>query len=205
MSRESVVFTIGYSTHTLAAFVALLRRHKVTAVADVRSVPYSRLQPQYNREVLAEALSGQGMAYAFLGAELGARSNDKACYENGKVQYRRLAKSAAFRSGLERVRRGSENHQIALMCAEREPLECHRALLVARELAAIGVSVAHIHADGHLEPHEDAVRRLLELIGLKEDLFRSQLDVIDEAYARQEVRVAYVDNQLVRKTQEAEL
>jgi uncharacterized protein (DUF488 family) len=205
MAHERVVFTIGHSTHPIERFVDLLRQHGVTAVADVRSVPYSRMQPQFNRETLMRALKEQGIAYVFLGKELGARSDNEACYENGRVLYRRLARTEAFRSGLERVRTDSKDHRIALMCAEREPLECHRTLLVGRELMTAGNSVVHIHADGHLEPHADAMRRLLKVVGLPEhDLFRSPSDLIEEAYAQQEKRVAYVDKQLARDAGEAE-
>lgn len=204
MSHGAVVFTIGHSNHTIERFLDLLREHGVTAVADVRSVPYSRMQPQFSRETLIGALKEHGIAYVFLGKELGARSNDKSCYENGRVQYRRLARTEAFRAGLERVRTGSENRQIALMCAEREPLECHRTLLVGRELMDAGTHVVHIHADGHLEPHADAMRRLLRLLGLREqDLFRTQSELIQEAYARQEERVAYVDEELAREAGES--
>lgn len=204
MLQENVVFTIGHSTHTLERFVDLLRRHGVTAIADVRSVPYSRMQPQFNRETLKRALTEHGIAYVFLGRELGARSEDKSCYENGRVQYRRLARTGAFRAGLSRVRRGSEKGRIALMCAEREPLECHRTLLVGRELTDAGIRVVHIHADGRLEPHPAAMIRLLHLLGLPEqDLFRTPSELIDVAYARQEERIAYVDQQLVREAGEA--
>ena len=204
VSHEPVIFTIGHSIHAIERFVDLLRQHGVTAVADVRSVPYSRTQPQFNRKALAEALKDHDIAHVFLGKELGARSDDRACYENGRVRYRRLAMTEAFRRGLERVRAGSEHHRIALMCAEREPLECHRALLVSRELVAAGTAVAHIHADGHLEPHADAMTRLLRLVGLpEEDLFRSQSELVAEAYGRQEERVAYVDDELEREAREA--
>lgn len=200
MPHDAVVFTIGHSTHAIERFVDLLRQHGVTVVADVRSVPYSRFQPQFNRETLTGALKGHGIAYVFLGKELGARSEDKTCYENGRVQYRRLAKTEAFRTGLERVRTGSENHRVALMCAEREPLECHRTLLVGRELVATEIPVVHIHDDGHLEPHADAMKRLLTLVGLPaQDLFRSESELIEEACADQEKRVAYVNEQLVHE------
>lgn len=204
MNQESVVFTIGHSTHTLKRFVGLLHQHKVTAIADVRSYPYSRMQPQFNREPLMTSLKEHGIAYVFLGQELGGRSKDKALYEDGQVQYRHLAKTHAFRAGLNRVRLGSKNGQIALMCAEREPLVCHRMLLVSRELVVIGIEVAHIHGDGHLEPHADAMERLLERLRLpRQDLFRSQSEMIEEAYSIQEVRVAYVDQRLVREDRKA--
>lgn len=141
------------------------------------------------------ALRQHGIGYIFLGMELGGRSNDDAHYKDGRVQYRRLAATAFFRDGLERVQKGSESGRIALMCAEREPLECHRTLLVGRELTAVGVQVVHIHPDGHLEPHADTVKRLLEQLGwLEWDLFRTRSEVIEDAYAKQEARIAFVDD-----------
>lgn len=198
------VFTIGHSNHTLEQFLKLLRQHEITAVADVRSVPHSRTQPQFNRESLKDALKGLGVEYVFLGKELGARTDNKSCYENGRVKYRRLAQTALFRSGLERLRKGGEMHCVALMCAEQEPLECHRTLLVARELEAAGTPVTHIHSDGHLESHADAVRRLLKLTNTPDDdFFLSAAELVDRAYSKQEERVAYVDDSAGRAANEA--
>lgn len=193
-TTDNPVFTIGHSTHSAEAFLALLRGHGVAAVADVRSSPFSRFNPQFNRENLERFLKEHGVLYVFLGKELGARTDDKTCYENGRVQYGRLAQAPLFQSGLDRVQRGAERYRVALMCAEKEPLECHRTLLVARALVERGLAVRHIHADGHLESHEQALERLLELTGVpKEDMFRSKDELLAEAMARQERHVAYVD------------
>ncbi len=195
--RRHPVLTVGHSTHSSEAFMELLRQHGVTALADVRSAPYSRFNPQFNKDALEHSLKSHGINYVFLGRELGARSDDPSCYENGRVQYVRLARTELFRSGLERVMNGSRKHRIALMCAEKEPLECHRTLLVARALAERGVAVDHILADGRLESHEATLARLLDLVGLPhEDLFRARDQLVAEALARQEERVAYVDEKL---------
>lgn len=186
-----VVYTLGHSTHPLERLIELLRRHAVTAVGDVRSSPYSRRNPQYNRELLARALAAAGIEYLFLGNELGARSDDPSCYEGGKVRYERLACTAAFRRGLARVQEGAARSRLALMCAEKEPLECHRAILVARHLCARGIDVRHIHAGGALESHAEAVERLVARLGLAEDLFRAPQDVVREAYVVQGERIAY--------------
>ncbi len=191
------VLTVGHSTHTIEIFLALLAQHEVTALADVRSAPYSRVNPQFNREALEQSLIAHGIKYVFLGRELGARSNDRTCYENGRVQYARLARTDLFRSGIERVIRGANDYRIVLMCAEREPLECHRTLLVARALAELGIVVQHILADGRLESQEAAMERLVNVAGFShQDLFRSRDDLIAEALVRQEERVAYVDKKL---------
>lgn len=193
-STRNPVFTVGHSTHALGAFVDLLRRNEVTAVADVRSAPYSRFNPQFNREALEAELKERGIRYVFLGRELGARSDDPSCYEKGRVQYARLARTALFHSGIERVLRGANEYRVALLCAEKEPVECHRTLLVARALDDLGVEVRHILADGRTETHGGAMDRLLDLAGLPhEDLFRSRGELVAAAIARQEARVAWVD------------
>lgn len=193
-ATEHPVLTIGHSTHSAEAFLALLRQHQVDAVADVRSSPFSRFNPQFNREPLEQCLKANGIRYVFLGKELGARSEDRSCYLDGRVQYARLAQTPLFQSGLDRVLQGGARYRVALMCAEKEPLECHRTLLVAKALAARGQSVLHIHADGQLETHEAALDRLLDVTGLpKEDLFHSRQELLAEALVRQEQQVAYVD------------
>jgi uncharacterized protein (DUF488 family) len=189
----NTVYTIGHSTHSQERFIALLRQHGITALCDVRSRPYSRMNPQFNREDLEQALRTHGIAYRFLGKELGARSDDPGCYESGKVQYDRLAETDMFKQGLKRILRGMrEDFRVAIMCAEKEPLECHRTILVARHIAELGVAVAHIHADGHLESHDAALGRLARAVGLPEqDMFHSREELQAEAYRRQEERIAY--------------
>ena len=191
----SIVLTIGHSTHPVEGFLDLLQGHGVTALADVRAAPYSRFNPQFNRETLAGNLDTRGIAYVFLGRELGGRSEDPALYTDGRISYERLGRTHSFQKGLGRVAQGATGHRIALMCAEREPLECHRCLLVAPALEARGVSVAHIWSDGGLERHGDAMDRLLAMHGLQdsmEGLFpRSLAERITEAIALQARRFAH--------------
>lgn len=188
------VLTVGHSTHPITGFVTLVQTHGVTAVADVRSSPYSRFNPQFNRETVSDALTEHGIRYLFLGQELGARSKDPACYENGRVQYARLARTVLFRSGLDRVVQEAVSDRVALMCAEKDPIDCHRTILVARELLRRGIDVAHILADGRLEPHEETMGRLLTRLGMAEpSLFFSRVELIEQAYAAQAARIAHVD------------
>ena len=197
------IYTVGHSNHTSEAFVTLLRTHGVTALADVRSAPYSRFNLQFNRETLARALEAQGIRYVFLGRELGARPDDPGCYEEGRVRYARLARTAVFRRGLDRVADGARRHRLALMCAEKEPLDCHRTILVARELVRRGIDVAHILADGRIEPHDDTVERLLARHRLAEpDLFASRAERIERAYDAQAERIAWVDEDAGGRTRE---
>jgi uncharacterized protein (DUF488 family) len=195
------VFTIGHSTHPQARFLDLLKLHNITAVCDVRSKPYSRTNPQFNREDLKTVLHDNRIAYVFLGKELGARSEDATCYDGGQVQYDRLARTDLFRRGLERIHEGLKKYSVALMCAEKEPLECHRTILVARHLQALNIGVQHIHADGKLERHEEALRRLVTCLHLPDhDMFRSHEDVITDAYRLQEKRIAYDRSNVVEES-----
>jgi uncharacterized protein (DUF488 family) len=188
------IFTIGHSNHPAGEFVALLARHGVTAVADVRSSPFSRYAPQYNREGLAGLQAESLIAYVFLGDQLGARPRNRDLYVDGRVVYERLASSPDFQLGIGRLEAGMSKLRLAVMCSEKDPLDCHRGILVARELRARGVGVSHIGADGSLEPHDAALSRLLAIHHLpEEDLFRRRDELVTEAYARQEHRIAFVD------------
>lgn len=188
----TLVYTVGHSNHSEQGFVDLLTKNGITAIADVRSSPYSRFNPQFNRESLIKSFRKAGIAYVFLGAELGARSEDCSCYENGKVQYDRLAQTEVFRKGLERVVEGSRAYRVALMCAEKDPLDCHRTILVARHLVERGIEVKHILAEGSVETHDEAMQRLLQVLDLPEqDMFRSREQIIADAYAIRGQAIAY--------------
>ncbi len=191
---DAPIFTIGHSNHSREAFLALLSKHGVTVVADVRSAPYSRFSPHFDRDALASALEARGVHYAFLGRTLGGRPTDPDCYEDGRVRYDRAAGTAVFRSGIERVVEMAADRRVALMCAEKEPLDCHRTLLVAQALDGNGREVAHIHADGGLEPHAAAMDRLMAKFGLNPDgdLFGARAESVARAVARQAGRVAFV-------------
>lgn len=203
MTGHPEVLTIGHSAHGIETFVALLHQHGVTAIADVRSQPFSRYAPQFNKADLTASLRQHGIQYVFLGRELGARSNDPDCYVNGRVQYGRLAQSDEFKTGITRVLSGAEVERIALMCTEKDPLDCHRTVLVARRLADEGAQVSHIRADGSIEPHSDAMDRLMYQLGMQPSLLQTMDEQIDEALAEQEARIAYVDAELAAASHRA--
>lgn len=186
------ILTIGHSNHPLERFLALLLKHGVTAVADVRSAPYSRFCSHFNRELLTAALKDNGIRYSYLGRELGGRSDDPTCYHEGQIQYDRVARTDVFRNGVARVVSGTSSFRIALMCAEKEPLDCHRTLLVAPALVARGVEVGHILASGGVEPHGRTMDRLLAEVSPNLDLFQPRETLLTRAMALQARRVAFV-------------
>ena len=193
--NDGGIFSIGHSTHPIDRFIALLKQHEIDVVADVRSSPFSRFNPQFNKDDLAQTLKQSGIKYAFFGNELGARADDPSCYVEGKVQYSRLAARDVFRHAISRLIKGAADHRIALMCAEKEPLDCHRTILVSQALVKAGCEVNHIHSDGSLEPQDAALERLLDLTGVpKSDLFQTKDELLQEALKRQESRIAYQES-----------
>jgi uncharacterized protein (DUF488 family) len=191
---SKVLYTIGHSTLSLERFTELLGNHSVTAVADVRSHPYSRYNPQFNRETLKAHLKARGFEYVFLGSELGARSEDPACYREGQVQFELVAMTSLFKEGLARVHNGMKTHRICLMCAEKDPLFCHRTILVCRHLRAPDIQISHILEDGTLEQHQDAERRLMEILRVPEStLFTTFEQQLEGAYDIQGKKIAYVE------------
>jgi uncharacterized protein (DUF488 family) len=141
---------------------------------------------------LKEEVAKHHILYLYLGTELGPRSADQACYENGKVQYKRLAEKDIFQQGLDRLRKGMEIYRIALMCAEKDPLMCHRMLLICRNLRGNDILIRHIMEDGSLEDNPHTEQRLLKLLKIDPaDLFLTEEEQIQRAYDLQAEKVAY--------------
>lgn len=187
----NLLFTIGHSTRDIAEFIELLIENGVTVVADVRSSPYSRHSPHFNMETLKGELRKHQIQYVFLGVELGARRTEIECYVDDVAKYQLIAATEAFKRGLERLRRGMRSHRIALLCAEKDPLTCHRTILVARCLRH-ECSILHIIDHGVVEDQGSAETRLLKLTGLPDRaLFDDRDEYIDEAYEKQGDEIAY--------------
>ena len=205
---SSIVYTVGHSTHSIERLINLLSSNLVSMVADVRSHPYSRFNPQFNRDSLSLDLKEVGISYAFMGYELGARTEDPGCYVDGKVQYSLLARSRPFQKGLSRIAESVGQYRIALLCAEGDPLFCHRSILICRCLSDLGVGVKHILSDGRLESQEEALNRLRHNLGLGDpDLFKTREQLIAEAYDRRGQEIAYTSkdlapNRMFRKVSE---
>jgi uncharacterized protein (DUF488 family) len=197
------IYTVGHSNHELHEFLALLRLHSITAIADVRSSPYSKFAYQFNRESLGEALATQNIAYVFLGNYLGARPNDPLCYRNGKIDFSRVCQTDYFQEGIERVLKGAQKFRVALMCSEKDPLQCHRTILVCRHLRSPDVVIKHIHEDGELEDNRDAERRLMMHLKIESnDLFKAPEDLIEEAYDKQGEKIAYQEDEETQRARE---
>ena len=170
-SGNNILYTIGHSNHTIEDFIDLLKRYEIKVVADVRSAPYSRYCPQFNKDVLAARLEAAGVGYIFFGKELGGRPNDSSCYENGRVNFGFIAERKEFREGLQRLLAESSKERVAIMCAEKDPLDCHRTILVCRSLKGESIQIKHILGDGGIEDHSDTERRLVKALKIEPMLF----------------------------------
>ena len=186
------VLTIGHSTHSWEQFIALLRSAGVTAVADVRTSPYSRHQPHFNRDELCHELQADGISYVSLGKELGGRPAERGLYCDGVADYEKMAKAPEFSKGLDRIVEGAKKYRIVLMCSEHDPLDCHRCLLVGRALADRGLHVRHILSDGKILNHADIEDKLLNISGrTNEDFFAQRAERLSSAYRDRARKVAF--------------
>jgi uncharacterized protein (DUF488 family) len=155
MTTPATVWTVGHSNHELEHLVELLHGERIEFVIDVRSYPYSRYSPQFNREALEASIARHGMRYLFLGEQLGGRPTLEEHYDaNGHALYGPMSEQQPFRDAVQRVIDGANGHRLALLCSEADPRHCHRRLLVGKVLTEQGVALRHILSDGsvHTEP-----------------------------------------------------
>lgn len=177
------LMTIGHSSHDWLTFEALLDQHNIGLVVDVRSRPRSRLQ-HFNKPELRSRLNQIGISYIHAGDELGG--------DNGSAapDYFAVTRSVRFLRGIDSIVDCGRRTRLVLLCAEHEPLECHRCLLIGRHLAEVGEGIRHILRDGSIEAHSVTEDRLLAALGRTEaDLLASREVRLDEAYRKQSHRL----------------
>jgi uncharacterized protein (DUF488 family) len=151
------LYTIGHGTRPAEEFVKLLRTYTITYLIDVRSRPYSRYNPQYNRERLQQFLQQHGITYVFMGDTLGGKPKDPLCYDNdNRVDYAKVKDTAFFKAGIERLKTAyNKDLKAAIMCSESKPMECHRTHLISTVLDADGLLIDHIDEKGQLISHRE--------------------------------------------------
>ena len=191
------LFTVGHSNLDFLQFVRLLQDWSVDLLIDVRSQPRSGRFPQFSQPGFDKMIEDAGIRYLFLGEELGGRPDDEDAYrQDGVVDYRVRRKSYAFRAGVERVLNELRRASCALLCAEEDPLECHRFLMICPELVRMGIRPLHIRKGSKTESQEDAENRLLAAHGFggvaADTLFpQSRPEALEEAYDLQAGKFAY--------------
>jgi len=192
--KNTELYSIGYATKPLAVFLAQLKQYAITAVADVRSVPYSKAFFDYHQDAIKQTLLNNNIRYVFLGEELGPRSKDSNHYDSSQqVQFDLLSQSKLFKRGIDRLKHGMQRHWvIALMCAEKDPIDCHRSLLIGRALQdSLDIDLQHIKHNGELESQTTLNIRLTKVHNTESDLFCSPQEKIELAYQAQNRLKAY--------------
>lgn len=189
------LFSVGHSNHSFEDFTPLLMRHGVTMLVDVRSSPFSRYATDFNRDALENNLARVGIAYTFLGDQLGGRPTGTSCYTGGKVDYRLVARTPAFKEGMAQLTNLAESHVCAVMCSEKDPLNCHRFALVCREVVRAGLDCWHIMSDGKAESHAMVVERMMSQLNVDMPLFPADDTAVDLAYQKLGRKIAYGSEQ----------
>ena len=158
-----LLLTLGYGKRSIDEAIDLLQRHQVRYLVDVRSAPWSRYHPDFAHDALKGHLTAHGIAYLFLGKELGGRPDDAGCYDDqGRVDYEACRQRPEFRQGIQRLRTAWEQgRRVALLCSESRPQDCHRAKLVGAALAEEGIEVTHLDEDGTPVSQQEVMDRLL--------------------------------------------
>lgn len=196
------MYTIGCSTNSLEEFTELLKIHKVNCVVDVRSTPFSKYTSQFNRETLQRYLNQHKILYIWMGKEFGARRDNRNLYSvQGYLDFEKVRKDIDFLSGVQRIKKGiAKGYKISLMCTEKDPIDCHRTILVAKGLKDNDIDVKHILQDGRLITQNKIEERLLDMYfkdrnQINFDMLlgnsKTEEEMIEEAYKRRNKEIGY--------------
>jgi uncharacterized protein (DUF488 family) len=196
---KKTIYTIGYSGCKPEDFIDELYLRNINVVIDVRSQPYSKYRSEYNKEALEELLKSKNINYRNLALEFGARQTNRKYYTYGKLDFEKFAASEIFSQGIEKIKSASNlGYIIALMCAEKEPDKCHRAILIARALRDNGFEISHIVPGQPDCTQEDLEQKLLEKyfsdreqVSLFDENTKSEEELIREAYRNRAFEIAY--------------
>lgn len=194
----SEIYTIGYSGFKLEDFICVLKSYNINGLIDVRSTPVSKYYTDYNKQELSASLKKMDIAYRNYKYEFGARQTEHKYYPNGYLDFKLFAKSERFQEGMNRlISAMPSGFRFALMCSEKDPISCHRTIMVAREFNERGILAKHILADGSICTQLDIENRLVDMYFPDRDqlsLFGSPLtwdEMVSESYIQQNKRIGY--------------
>jgi uncharacterized protein (DUF488 family) len=145
-----MIYTIGHSNITQESFIEILKSHKLQLIVDVRSTPYSKYVPHFNRENINKSLKENNIRYIFLGSYIGGKPKDEEYYKDGKVDYDLIAKTEHYKEGINKIMTLNRDENIVLMCSEEDPKSCHRHNLITQSLIKKGFEVIHIRKNGKI-------------------------------------------------------
>ena len=198
------IYTVGHSTHELTYFLKLIQMHQVNCLVDVRSVAASSYNPQFNKDTLSVFLKDNGITYLHFSREFGARQTAKELLDNtGQLDFEKVHHASHFKQGIERLKQGvAKGYTIALMCAESEPLDCHRFGMVSTALVRDDIDVLHIMKDGSVKTHHELEKELIKKYEKKlpqPDIFTTSItpdEQLKVAYKLQNKNIAYAPGEL---------
>ena len=195
---SKIIYTIGYSGFSINAFIDTLKRHGIRLVIDVRSSPYSSFYPDYNMDTLKATLLKNGIYYRNYADEFGARQNNKALYAEGYLDFNLHCQSEAFIKGVTKLIDSlAQGYTFALMCAEKEPIRCHRTIMVSRRFFEKGYTIIHILPNGAYTTQQDIEQKLLDKFFPDRDQTtffnepQSDNQLIPQAYKLQNAEIGY--------------
>ena len=195
--RKKGFLTIGYGNIKIWEFIRIIKEYRVNCIIDVRSRPYNKYRMEYNKDYLRDRLNEENIVYFWLGNKLGSR-HDKIglCDEQGRVDYEKVAGSEMFKEGIEKLEEYVNKYNVCIMCSEKDPMNCHRFLLISRALKEY--NIFHIIPGSRAISNKKLEERLMNKYGdLKQiSLFDDQaLDTLENiAYSKQGLKTAYVSN-----------
>ena len=193
-TKANPIHTVGHSNLSTESLVGMMKPRGITQVIDVRSTPYSRYVPYFNRDNIRATLERNGIGYTHMGDALGGRPQDDRLYDrDGRANYELVTQEKTFQDGVRQVEQMAENSHTLLMCTEADPLRCHRTLLVSQELASRGMNIIHLMQDDQQESHEETMEKLLAVWKLLRngDAGMTRRQLIEEAVRNQAAMVAY--------------
>lgn len=195
---NNIIYSIGYSGFKIEDFIHALKFYKINSLIDVRSMPLSQHFTDYNKQELSESLIRNGIYYRNYKDEFGARQNDHRYYPNGYLDFSIFSKSERFQGGMNKIIAAMPlGYQFALMCSEKDPIFCHRAIMVAREFNDNGILANHILSDGSTCTQEDIETRLVDMFFTDRNqlsFFSCQLtwdEMVRESYIQQNQKIGY--------------
>lgn len=177
--EKSSIYSIGHGNKNINEFISELKSFDIKYLLDIRSKPFSKWNPQFNKHSLKKSIEEEAVKYLFIGDLLGGLPNDKDCYdENGKVSYKTIKNKKFFIKGLSRIITANEkNIKVALMCSESNPEDCHRSKLIGEELLKNNkISMNHILSKEKIKSQELVINELTKGKSLK-DIFGNEINL----------------------------
>ena len=197
----SCIYTIGYSAFSIDEFIETIKNFGISCVIDVRSSPFSNYYADYNKDTLERTLKEHNILYRNYANEFGARQTDLMFYTGDIVDFDKFIKSDQFLEGVSKVNKGIERgYSFVLMCAEKDPIKCHRSIMLGKGFSENGFDVKHIVSKTEIESQRELEERLLEMY--HHDRFQlnffceeqSYSELLADSYKKQNLAIGYNKN-----------